>query len=76
MARSTTLSPTELARRWAGRVTEKTLRNWRSAGRGPNYLKSESGRIEYRLADVLRFERTTTLRRSPIPAGAQPKATR
>lgn len=73
MAKRTTLSPPELAVRWAGRVSEKTLRNWRASGRGPKYLKSAGGRVEYRLADVVRFERTTTLRRSPIPARAQPK---
>lgn len=60
-----TLTPAELASRWAGRVTEKTLRNWRASGRGPSYVKSETGRVGYPIADVLRFEATRTMRRSP-----------
>lgn len=32
--------------------TEKTLRNWRSAGIGPPYIKVEGGAIRYRWSEV------------------------
>lgn len=49
------LSPEEVAVRW--KLSVRTLANWRSAGRGPSYMKIE-GRIHYRLQDIERFERT------------------
>ena len=36
------------------RVKKKTLDNWRSAGRGPNFLKI-GGNILYRKSDVLAY---------------------
>jgi hypothetical protein len=33
-------------------VAEKTLRNWRTNGMGPNYFR-RAGRIRYRLEDLL-----------------------
>jgi hypothetical protein len=51
------LSPQELSARWEGRITVKTLANWRSdsAGRGPRF-KRFGNRILYLVADVETFE--------------------
>lgn len=38
------------------RKSPKTLRNWRSSGKGPDFMKLE-GRILYRLVDVIAFEK-------------------
>jgi Helix-turn-helix domain len=37
-------------------LSKKTLRNWRSKGKGPHYLKIEE-QIRYRLVDVEAFEK-------------------
>jgi transposase-like protein len=52
-----TLSPAELARRWD--VSEKTLANWRSLGRGPKAVKIGRS-IRYPLEEVERVERQGT----------------
>jgi predicted site-specific integrase-resolvase len=44
----------ELAERW--QVSERTLDRWRAEGKGPAWLKL-TGRVLYRMADVLDFER-------------------
>jgi hypothetical protein len=62
------LTPAELASRWKGHVSDGTLRNWRSQRRGPPFLKVAGGRIRYRLVDVITFETTTPMRRSPTAA--------
>ena len=36
----TFLTEEELAERWRGQVTRGTLRNWRTQGRGPPFLKA------------------------------------
>lgn len=33
------LTPNELAARYQGQISIKTFANWRSTGRGPNYMK-------------------------------------
>lgn len=50
------LTPEELSQRWRGRISTKTLANWRSARRGPAFAKI-SGRIIYPLPEVERWER-------------------
>ena len=47
------LSTKQLAERW--KVSEGTLRNWRTAARGPKYLKIGS-MIRYRVSEIVRFE--------------------
>jgi hypothetical protein len=54
------LTPKELASRWKGTITEKTLANWRSQGDGPPYTKI-GGRVMYRLADVIKWENSRTI---------------
>lgn len=41
-------------------VKEKTLRNWRSAGRGPSY-RIEMGRVKYKKADLDRWIEQVTI---------------
>jgi hypothetical protein len=53
-----------LARRW--RVSDRTLELWRRRKIGPPHLKV--GRVAYRLADVLAFEKARLLAPS-LPAG-------
>lgn len=54
----TMLTADELAARW--RMNARTLANWRTAGKGPAYVKLGEGRqtrVLYREEDVLAFER-------------------
>ncbi len=75
--RRRTLTPRDLVARWSGHVTEKTLRNWRAAGKGPPHWHTDGGRVVYDLRDVIQFERTTNLRRSPTrPARNHQRTTR
>ncbi|UTL90701.1 helix-turn-helix transcriptional regulator [Pseudomonas fluorescens] len=53
------LRPHELAARWNGAVSVRTLANWRSQGIGPKFVKV-GGRIVYRVADVHEFEMKRT----------------
>jgi hypothetical protein len=53
------LTPKELCDRW--KIADNTLRKWRVANTGPNYIKlgeSRNSEVRYRLADVEAFERT------------------
>lgn len=59
------LTPGQLVERWAGAITIGALANWRARGRGPSFIKI-GGRVCYRLADVLAFERANH-------AGGQPR---
>lgn len=48
-------TPAEVAAFLGGEFSEKTLANWRSAGKGPKYIKLSSGRggsVRYEWADV------------------------
>lgn len=47
------LTAKELAFRWG--VSLKTLRQWRSKNKGPNFFKI-SGRATYKLEDIEKFE--------------------
>ena len=65
------LTPADLAGRWV--VSTRTLARWRSARKGPTWLRLH-GRVRYRLADVLAYERehVALVDRTmiPEPAGA------
>lgn len=54
------LSPSELVERYNGKVTVRTLANWRSAGISPPFTKV-GGRILYRLEDIEAWERNRTV---------------
>jgi len=49
------LSADQLAGRYGGKVSVKTLANWRSTGTGPAYTKI-GGRVFYAIGDVERWE--------------------
>lgn len=51
------LTPAELAARWGMAV--RSLANWRSSGRGPDFVKTPGKResIRYPLPAVLEYER-------------------
>jgi len=49
------LTPDQLVKRWQGTVTKATLSNWRSAKRGPVFVKV-GGRVLYRVSDIERYE--------------------
>jgi len=55
------LTPGELAARYNGKVTIRTLANWRSAGISPPFTKV-GGRIFYRLEDIETWERNRTVK--------------
>lgn len=48
-------TPQEVADRYHGKVTVRTLANWRSQGVSPPFVKV-GGRILYRIEDVLDWE--------------------
>lgn len=59
------LTPEELVRRWRGRVTLKTLRNWRS-GRyktGPGFIRlwEPNGPVLYPIEEVDLYEQRNSL---------------
>lgn len=54
-ARSEILSPEDLAARYGGKVSVKTIANWRYAGKGPDYRKIGK-RVFYVLDDVEKWE--------------------
>lgn len=49
----------DLADRW--QLREDTIRKWRSQGRGPGFLKFDSGIVRYRPVEVAEYERLTGL---------------
>lgn len=59
MTDATILTPEELVQRYNGRISLKTLANWRSTGEGPAFTKVGS-RVFYRLPDVLEWEQRRT----------------
>lgn len=61
MPQTTILTPEELVKRYTGRISLKTLANWRSTGEGPAFTKVGS-RVFYRLTDVLEWEDRRTLK--------------
>ena len=53
------LTPKELSERW--KVADNTLRKWRVANIGPNYIKlgdQRNSEVRYRLEDIEAFERS------------------
>lgn len=58
-AKTIYLTTDELSGRWKGRISVRTLSNWRSAGTGPKYTKA-GGRILYPLAEVSAWETRRT----------------
>lgn len=54
------LTPDEVVARWSGRVTARTLANWRSQGRSPPYLKL-NGAIMYPLDKLQEWEERATV---------------
>jgi hypothetical protein len=55
------LTPPELVERYNGKVTVRTLANWRSAGISPPFTKV-GGRILYRLTDIEEWEKRRTVK--------------
>lgn len=53
------LTPEELVARFRGKITKRTLANWRSQGEGPDYTKI-GGRVLYSVADVVAYEKRRT----------------
>lgn len=67
------LDSAQLAQRWGMEVG--TLENWRSARprKGPPYVKlgGKSGRVMYRLRDVIAFEQDNTIQPGKAPEEAK-----
>ncbi|MGA3887658.1 helix-turn-helix domain-containing protein [Ralstonia nicotianae] len=63
------LTPQEVSQRYGGRISPRTLANWRSAGTGPRFLRL-GGRILYALNDLAAWEaRRTVTSTSEYSAG-------
>lgn len=54
------LTPKEVADRYQGKISERTLANWRSSGVSPPFTKI-GGRILYPVKDLLEWERNRTV---------------
>lgn len=54
------LAPTDLVERYKGKITVRTLANWRSQGISPPFTKI-GGRILYDLAELEEWERRRTV---------------
>nr|CUV26855.1 conserved protein of unknown function [Ralstonia solanacearum] len=54
------LTPQQVSDRYAGRISPRTLANWRSAGTGPRFLRL-GGRILYALNDLAAWEARHTV---------------
>lgn len=54
------LTPAELSARWGGRITVRTLANWRSQGAGPPFTKV-GGSILYPVDRLLDWEGRNTV---------------
>lgn len=53
------LTTKELAERW--KVSESTVRRWRSEGTGPKWMQvTEDGKALYRMKDILEYEESRT----------------
>jgi hypothetical protein len=59
MQTETFLTPPQLAARYQGALTTRTLANWRSTGNGPRFTKV-GGRVLYPLSAVVVWEATRT----------------
>ncbi len=59
MPSGTFFTPEELIARYKGRISVKTLANWRTKGGGPEYTKI-GGKIMYTLAAIVEWERRRT----------------
>lgn len=55
MMMTTYLGPEDLEQRYAGKISTRTLANWRAIGIGPRFAKI-GGRILYRLDDLVAWE--------------------
>lgn len=49
------LTVDEVVARYGGAVKAATLANWRTANKGPKYIKI-GGRVMYRLSDLIEWE--------------------
>ena len=54
------ITPQQLSDRWEGRISARTLANWRSAGMAPPFVKI-GGAIVYRREDVESYENRNTV---------------
>jgi predicted DNA-binding transcriptional regulator AlpA len=54
------LTTKELSARWGGRITVRTLENWRSTSNGPPFIKL-GGAVLYRVSDIDRWESSRTV---------------
>lgn len=55
------LTPEELIQRYRGKISLRTLDNWRSSGKGPHFTRV-GWRILYPLSKVLDYEKRHTLK--------------
>lgn len=60
------LSPGELADRWGGKVSPRTLEGWRARGYGPPVTRL-GGRVFYELAAVVAWEKRDAARAPARP---------
>lgn len=55
------LTPNEVVDRYEGKISVRTLANWRSSGTSPPFTKV-GGRILYPLRDLLEWEKGRTVK--------------
>lgn len=52
------ITPEQLAERW--QIAVGTLESWRTARKGPKYVRlmGKRGKVRYRMADILEYEQS------------------
>ncbi len=60
MSNEVYLTPDEVEERYRGQITLRTLRNWRSQGKGPPFTKIGGG-ILYSLDQLMLWEKKNTI---------------
>lgn len=53
------LTTAEVSERYGGRLSVRTLNNWRSQGKGPRFMRLE-GKILYAVEELERWEQEST----------------
>lgn len=55
------LTPEQLSARWEGKISTRTLANWRSQGGSSLPFVKIGGAVMYRLSDVIEWENRNTV---------------
>jgi len=61
MNQETYLTPAEVSQRYGGKISTRTLSNWRSSGNGNLPFVKIGGKVFYPLTKIMEWEKTRTV---------------